>query len=214
MSRYPIFAHKTGAFAFRSAGHTFDALTAFYHFEGEVLGDPSCCYGFDQATVTDNSLMGCTTFEGRISARDFRSLYTQVSEQDFIELHRKWKASQNESQPDPRKPTQMSTDRSAILDIAKDEELDKLGELYGIRRKGSMGVAETDDDFRKRLLEAARNIGKEPVPDLPEGKSEGDKLAEFFFPEAKNRPEYGIKCECGVEASGSGGRHSSWCPKG
>lgn len=43
-------------------------------------------------------------------------------------------------------------------------------------------------------------------------KPEQDRLQDFFFPNKKKDNVFG-SCECGIDSSGSGGRHSSWCPK-
>lgn len=100
-----------------------------------------------------------------------------------------------------------------LYDIAKGEELDKLAELWGLKRKVDMGEAESDAEFRTRIKDRIKE-DSEPS-ELPTGKTqlevERDRMRNFFFP--KNDSSTFNKCECGLDSTTSGGGHSTWCPK-
>lgn len=67
-----------------------------------------------------------------------------------------------------------------------------------------------DEEDDKDLPKGDKNQKLPPVPE-PEPKSEKDLQRDFFFP--KKKSEGWGKCECGLDASGSDGKHSTWCPK-
>lgn len=58
------------------------------------------------------------------------------------------------------------------------------------------------------------SVASEAPPPKPEQKeperSEGDRLIDFFFPK---KPSTYVKCTCGIDASNSDGKHSTWCDK-
>lgn len=92
------------------------------------------------------------------------------------------------------------------IELPNDYMVDLDGMWCGVEEDGSV-----DED--KGEVEKT----PDPTPGIPATttykptvKSEGEKLKEFFFP--KRSSGWG-RCECGIDASGSGGRHSPWCPK-
>lgn len=84
------------------------------------------------------------------------------------------------------------------IDIAQGQELEDIGLLYNIPRYCSRnGRAETDVEYRKRLLTAIRGGLWVRCP-----------IQHIEFTITLDKP----KCECGSEKAKVPG-HSSWCPK-
>jgi hypothetical protein len=65
------------------------------------------------------------------------------------------------------------------------------------------GVEAPEEDF---------DIGLDGLEEKPakDTRPEGDRLKDFFFPRTKNT----TGCQCGVDSTSVGGKHSPWCPKG